>query len=101
MVADELEFSCRFVGSRGEAFAPNFVQPHVDDRVVVTTPDGERTEHLGKRSSYTYQLEAFAAAVRGGAPLPLDADDAVANMRLIDACYEAAGLSPRPRAMAS
>jgi predicted dehydrogenase len=100
MVADRLEFSCRLVGSRGQAFAPNFVQPHVDDRVIVTTPDGERTEHLGRRSSYTYQLEAFAAAVREGAPLPLDVDDAVANMRLIDACYEAAGLSPRPRATA-
>jgi predicted dehydrogenase len=98
MVADQLEFSCRLVGSRGQAFAPNFVQPHVDDRVIITTPEGERTEHPGTRSSYTYQLEAFAAAVREGAPLPLDADDAVANMRLIDACYEAAGLSPRPRA---
>jgi hypothetical protein len=35
--------------------------------------------------------------VREGAPLPIDIDDAVANMRLIDACYEAAGLQPRPR----
>jgi predicted dehydrogenase len=98
MVADGLDFSCRIIGSRGEAFAANFAVPHLDDRVVVTTPAGERTEHLGTRSSYTYQLEAFAAAVREGASLPLDADDAVANMRLIDECYEAAGLSPRPRA---
>ncbi|MCW2705460.1 MAG: oxidoreductase, partial [Blastococcus sp.] len=45
----------------------------------------------------TYQLEAFVRAVREGAALPVDVDDAVANMRLIDACYVAAGLHPRPR----
>jgi predicted dehydrogenase len=85
------------VGSRGEATAVNFIQPHNDDRLVVRTPAGERIEELGKRSSYTYQLEAFAAAVRTGAPLPLDADDAVATMDLIDDCYRAAGFSPRQR----
>ncbi|MCX4978496.1 Gfo/Idh/MocA family protein [Streptomyces sp. NBC_00620] len=97
MAYDELEMSCRIVGSRGEATAPNFVLPHRDDRVVVRTGDGERTERLGTRSSYTYQLDAFAARVRGGAPLPLDADDALATMTLIDECYRAAGLEPRPR----
>ena len=54
-------------------------------------------EPHGTRSSYTYQLEAFIRAVREGASLPIDVDDAVANMRLIDACYVAAGLHPRPR----
>lgn len=38
MAYDELEMSCRIVGSRGEATAPNFVLPHRDDRVVVRTP---------------------------------------------------------------
>ena len=75
----------------------NFVLPHRDDRVVVRTPEGERTEQLGKRPSYTYQLEAFAAHVRRGAALPLDAADAVATMRLIDDCYRGAGFRPRPR----
>ncbi|MGN9758392.1 Gfo/Idh/MocA family protein [Streptomyces sp. SD31] len=97
MAYDELEMSCRIVGSRGEAFAPNFVLPHRDDRVVVRTADGERTERLGTRSSYTYQLEALAAHIRRNAPLPLDADDALATMSLIDASYRAAGFEPRPR----
>ncbi len=96
MAYEGLEMSLRLVGERGEASAPNFVLPQRDDRVVVRTADGERTERLGTRSSYTYQLEAFAARVREGAPLPLDPDDAVATMRLIDACYRAAGLAPRP-----
>ena len=91
------DFSYRLVGSRGQAFAPDFPRPHLDDRIVVSGPDGERVEELGRRSSYTYQLEALAAHLRTGDPLLTDADDAVANMELIDATYRAAGLSPRPR----
>jgi predicted dehydrogenase len=49
------------------------------------------------RSSYTYQLEALRAHLRDGVPLPVDPDDAVDTMTLIDACYEAAGFIPRPR----
>jgi predicted dehydrogenase len=54
-------------------------------------------ERHGTKSSYTYQLEAFVRAVREGASMPIGVDDAVANMRLIDACYVSAGLRPRPR----
>lgn len=84
------------IGSQGQATALNFVEPHQDDRIVVTTTAGTRTEELGRRSSYSYQLEAFAAHLRDGAPLPTGADDAVASMQLIDDCYRAAGLTPRP-----
>ncbi|MEV0204638.1 Gfo/Idh/MocA family oxidoreductase [Streptomyces sp. NPDC050788] len=97
MAYDELEMSCRIVGSLGEALAPNYVLPQLDDRIVVRTTEGERTEHLGTTSSYTYQLEAFAARVRQGSALPLGADDALATMTLIDACYRSAGFEPRPR----
>jgi predicted dehydrogenase len=97
MAHHDVEMTCRLVGTEGEAVAHNFVQPHVDDRLTVTTRGGSRVECLGKRSSYTYQLEAFAEAVRLGTRLPIDAEDAVANMRLIDSAYEAAGLPPRPR----
>ncbi|MFD7599837.1 Gfo/Idh/MocA family protein [Streptomyces mirabilis] len=93
------QMRCRVVGSRGEATAVNFVQPHLDDRVVVRTAAGERTEELGRRSSYTYQLEAFAAQLRRGTPLTLDAADALTTMRLIDDCYRAAGFPVRPRAV--
>jgi predicted dehydrogenase len=95
MAADHRQYRCRIIGSRGEAAALNFVEPHQDDRVVVTAAAGTRTEALGRRSSYTYQLEAFAAHLRDGAPVPTGADDAVANMQLIDDCYRAAGLSRR------
>nr|WSZ94631.1 Gfo/Idh/MocA family oxidoreductase [Streptomyces sp. NBC_00857] len=97
MAHHRFEMSCRVVGSRGEATAVNFVQPHLDDRVVVRTSAGERTEELGRRSSYTYQLDAFAAHLRHGTPLVLDADDALTTMRLIDDTYRAAGFPVRPR----
>ena len=89
--------SCRITGTRGQATAANFVLPHLDDRVLVVTPAGDRVEQLGTRPSYSYQLEAFVARLRDDVPLPIDADDAVASMELIDECYRAAGFEPRPR----
>ena len=91
------DFSYRLIGSRGQAFAPDFPRPHVDDRIEVTMPDGRRVEELGRRSSYTYQLDALAAHLRDGVPIVTDADDAVATMELIDETYRAAGLAPRSR----
>lgn len=96
MAADDWAITCRVVGDRGEATAVNFVLPQRDDRIVVTAADGERTEHLGTRSTYLYQLEAVRAHLREGAPFPLDVDDAVATAELIDDVYRAAGLPPRP-----
>lgn len=91
------DFSYRLVGARGQAHAPEFPRPHLSDVIEVTTPDGTRVEELGRRSSYTYQLEALATHLRGGGPIVTDADDAVATMELIEATYRAAGLEPRPR----
>jgi predicted dehydrogenase len=97
MAGAVVQMSCRIVGSRGVATAANFVLPHLDDRVLVSTPAGDRVEQLGTRPSYVYQLEAFTARLRDDQPLPIDADDAVTSMELIDECYRAAGFEPRPR----
>jgi predicted dehydrogenase len=97
MAGDGVSMPWRIVGDRGEAVAANFALPTMDDRVTVTTEAGRRAERLGTRPTYTYQLEALRAHRRGGAPLPIDADDAPATMELIDACYRAAGFQPRPR----
>jgi predicted dehydrogenase len=95
MVADDYSFTLRIVGTHGDVFVHNFVRPHDDDRLTINTPDGTTVERLGTRASYTYQLEAFAAHVQDGAPLPLDTADAVENMSYVDAAYRAAGMSPR------
>ncbi|MBD0321811.1 MAG: Gfo/Idh/MocA family oxidoreductase, partial [Aldersonia sp.] len=96
MVEREFRFSCRVIGSRGSAYAHNVLRPDLDSRLTVRTAAGTTVEELPNRSSYTYQLEAFAARLRDGVPLPIDVDDAVANMALLDEAYLAAGLQPRP-----
>jgi predicted dehydrogenase len=96
MASDHHQMSHTLIGSAGEAVITDFVNPHHDDRLVVTTADESRTEHLGNRSSYTYQLEAFTRAVRTGAATRTDAAGAVATMQLIDECYRHAGFAPRP-----
>ena len=97
MSAAGWQITAYVVGERGQALAHNFALPQRDDRLTVWTGDEVRTERLGTRSTYTYQLEALGAHLRGETPFPLDLDDAVATAELIDAAYTAAGLPPRPR----
>ncbi|WP_233211227.1 Gfo/Idh/MocA family protein, partial [Mycobacterium sp. shizuoka-1] len=95
MTAPTYSFTFTVVGTKGEAMAHDFIRPHLDDRITVRTAAGTRVEHLGTRPSYTFQLEAFAAHVQHGAPLPIGLDDAVQNMQYVDAAYRAAGMSER------
>jgi predicted dehydrogenase len=97
MAHPRFEMTLRVQGSRGEATVMDFVQPHKDDRVVIRTGADSRTEQLGTRSSYIYQLEAFIRSLRGGTPMPTGPDDAVATAQLIDQCYRTAGLPLRSR----
>jgi len=87
--------SARVRGDRGELAVLNFIAPQIFHRLTVRNAAGTRREHLRGEPTYTCQLRAFAAAVRGGAPVPTGPADAVANMRVIDAVYAAAGLEPR------
>jgi len=48
-----------------------------------------------KKASYAYQLDAFANAVLRGGPVLTPPADAVANLKVMDAVYEAAGLPLR------
>jgi predicted dehydrogenase len=96
MASDHHQMSHRIIGTNGDAMIKDYVNPHNDDRLVITTKDGARTEHLGNRSSYTYQLEEFTKTVRTGESTPTDAAGAVATMKLIDQTYRFAGFEPRP-----
>jgi predicted dehydrogenase len=97
-----VRFGFRLHGTRGTIDAPAFVLPMNDDRLIVSVkggrfrrPSRRRVEHLGTTPTYTYQLQAFAGAVRHGVPVRNDLDDAVAQMAFIDAAYLAAGMAPR------
>ncbi|MDT3444764.1 MULTISPECIES: Gfo/Idh/MocA family protein [unclassified Pseudofrankia] len=92
-----LALSLVITGERGEARVLNPLAPHVFHRLTVRTSRRRREKVTGE-STYTLQLRAFQAAVRRGSPVLTPPADALANMRVIDDIYRAAGLSPRPSA---
>ncbi|HXQ20193.1 MAG TPA: Gfo/Idh/MocA family oxidoreductase [Candidatus Acidoferrales bacterium] len=92
-----LRVSARVRGDRGEIAIVNPLAPQIYHRLTVRTEHGRRTEHLRGDATYTYQLRAFVGAVRDGAAIPTGPEDAIANMRVIDAVYLKAGLEPRGR----
>jgi len=92
-----LSVSMKLTGTLGSIRILNFIKPEVYHRLVITTPDGKRREHVEGGSTYGTQLAAFVHAVRTGDPVLTSTDDAVLNMTVIDAVYRASGLPPRGR----
>lgn len=95
MAAPDHSFTLQIVGTKGDLLVHNFIKPNEDDRLTIRTPTGTRVEHHGTRTSYSYQLEAFASHVLHGTALPIDTADAMQNMAYVDAAYRAAGMTPR------
>jgi predicted dehydrogenase len=93
--ADVLKISASAVGDQGRLNIFNFVAPQAYHRLTVRTAAGKRVEHLSRRPTYSYQLDAFCAAVLRGEPVLTPPSDSVANMTVIDEIYRQAGLTPR------
>ena len=90
-----LRLDAKAVGDQGVMRVFNYVTPQHYNRLTVAADGYTRRERVSGEPSYTYQLRAFAAAVRHGDPVLTTPEDAVANMTVIDAVYQAAGLSRR------
>jgi predicted dehydrogenase len=90
-----LRTTLRAEGDAGVMRVLNPLAPQFGNWLRVRGRNGRRSERVRGDASYTHQLRAFVDAVRRGVPLPTGAEDAVANMRVIDAVYRAAGLLPR------
>jgi predicted dehydrogenase len=90
-----LRASASVYGTSGELCVTFPFQPHYFHRLSVYSSGTTRHEQLEGETTYFYQLQAFARAAQGGAPAQTDPVDAIANMRVIDAIYRAAGLRPR------
>ncbi len=92
---DLFRASAKVVGDRGELrwLAP--ATPHLFHRLSVRSADSKRTERFPGRSSFDYQLDAFAAAVLRGDPVKTTPQNAVENHAVIDSIYRAAGLAVR------
>lgn len=58
-------------------------------------PLAQRTRSWLRRATYAYQLEAFRDAVVQGKQFVTTTAEAVKTMQLVDAIYQAAGMSPR------
>ncbi|WP_067845925.1 Gfo/Idh/MocA family protein [Nocardia lijiangensis] len=93
--ADVLRVGATVVGERGRMRLVNPVLPHLGHVLSVRSEDGRRVRRFTHRTSYDYQLDAFAAAVLRGEPVPTAPGDAVATMTVIDAIYRTAGLPLR------
>lgn len=90
-----LQISARVIGERGELRALNPLMPQYFHRLRVSSSKGKRVERFTHRASYAYQLDAFADAVLRGVPVRTTPEDAIENMAVIDAIYQAAGLPLR------
>ncbi len=82
-------------GERGVMRVINPYAPQFYHRLTVHTAAGVTRERVAGAATYTHQLRAFVDAVHYGSALPTDPPDAVANMAVIDAIYEHAGLPRR------
>jgi predicted dehydrogenase len=89
-----LRASARVEGSTGRLGVLNPFAPQYFHLMRIVTPAATRIERVHDAPTYDHQLRAFVAAVRRGEPFPTHPADAIANMRVIEAIYAAAG---RPR----
>jgi len=90
-----LHVGFRVRGDEGELRVFNPAGPNIYNRVALRTRGRKVVEHLSRRPTYEFQLEAFCRAVGGGEPPITGVADAIANMEVIDAVYRHAGLEPR------
>ena len=94
---DSVEAWLRVTGEHGTMIASNPLAPqHGNSTIVVDVGDEVRSRPTVTTSTYFHQLVAFRDAIVDGAAFPTTADDGVRNMEIVDACYRAAGLDPRP-----
>jgi predicted dehydrogenase len=94
-----VRMTLRVVGEAGEMSVFNPLMPQVIHRLSGRTGGKKRVETFGRRPSYSYQLEAFCAAVLGKGPNLTPPSDSVGNMPVIDAIYRAAGMRLRGTAV--
>jgi predicted dehydrogenase len=86
----------RVWGEAGQLEVLNPMAPQSGHRIVASLADGTTVdEELELRASYEFQLRAFCRAVAGQERPLTGGQDAIDNMRVIDAVYEASGLGIR------
>ena len=82
-------------GDAGEMTVISPYQPHWFHLITVRNSKGIKRGQVRGENAYVSQLRVFANAIHLGAPFNTNPEDAVNNMRVIDAIYEKAGLALR------
>lgn len=82
-------------GDAGEVRVINPYHPHWFNFYSIRNAKGTQRGTIRGENAYTSQLRAFADAIKNGTPLTTNPDDALNNMRVIDAIYKKAGLQIR------
>jgi len=96
---DQVVSYLRVIGEQGTMTATNPLAPQNGGaEITVETADGIETHEVDRSATYFHQLVAFRDAIVDGKEFPTTTDDGVRNMEIVDACYRAAGLDPRPAA---
>jgi predicted dehydrogenase len=92
-----LSIRIKVTGDDGTLSLFNPTGPQFGYRMTVKAGGTKRRVKVdgAKTPTYVYQLTAFRDAVRDGTPVLTPPEDSIANMRVIDAIYEAAGLPVR------
>jgi len=80
---------------RGQLYMMNPLAPQIGHQYRVVREGEVETHTFDQTPTYQFQLEAFVSAIRGEETNLTGPDDAVNQMRLIDAIYQQAGLSLR------
>ncbi len=94
--AGEIQIDLVVTGADGEMFAQNPLAPQQGSKLTVTDAAGTESIEVDMSTTYFHQLVAFQQAITSGTQPITSGHDTIATMELIDACYRAAGLDPRP-----
>lgn len=90
------EVSLRVTGTRGTMSVVNPLAPQRGSSLAVSVGSDIVMHEVATTSTYFHQLEAFRDAIERGAPFPTTLEAGWKMMELLDDCYRAAGLAPRP-----
>lgn len=82
-------------GDAGEMTVISPFQPHLFHLITIRNAKGVKRGQVKGENAYVSQLRAFVNAIQSGTPFNTNPEDAINNMRVIDAIYEKAGLSLR------
>lgn len=91
----KISMSAKIEGENGSLKIVNPVLPHVFHKIIIKHDGKKRKEKVTGGSTYYHQLLAFQHSVTTGEPMPTDINEAIKNMRVIDAVYVKAGLKLR------